>query len=333
MRRRDFIFMLCTVMVARPLTALAQQPGKVYRVGVITATAPVSEWDLSINAPIGAFVHTLRDLAYVEGTNLVLERRSAEGRFERFADIIAELVNLKVDVIVTSSNAAARAAKTVTTTVPIVAVALGDPVGDGLVQSLARPGGNITGPTIRAGHDIEAKRLEFLKEMLPGLSRVAYLGSKENQDWEAPWGKSVRAAAQAQGVKLVLAEHTPGQYDDAFAVISRAGAEALIVGPGPVAYNDRALIVEFATRARLPSISSFREAAQLGGLMSYGVSLSDIFQRAAGYVDKILKGAKPGELAMEQPSKFELVINLKTAKALGITVPPTLLARADEVIE
>ena len=177
LRRRDFIFMLCIATVARPFTALAQQPGKIYRVGVITATAPVSEWDLSINAPIGAFVQTLRHLGYVEGQNLVLERRSAEGRFERFADIIAELVNLKADVIVTSSNAAARTAKTVTTTVPIVAVALGDPVGDGLVQSLARPGGNITGATIRAGHDIEAKRLEFLKEMLPGLSRVAYLGS------------------------------------------------------------------------------------------------------------------------------------------------------------
>ena len=332
MRRRDFISMLCTVTVARPLTAFAQQPGKVYRVGVISTTAPVSEMDAS-NEPLAAFVHTLRDLGYVEGRNLVLERRSAEGRFERFADIIAELVSLKVDVIVTSSNAAARAAKTVTTTVPVVALGLGDPVGDGLVQSLARPGGNITGLTIRAGHEIEAKRLEFLKEMLPGVSRVAYLGSKENQDWEAPWGKSVRAAAQAQGVTLELVEHTPGQYIDAFTAISRSGTEALIVGPGPVAYNDRALIVDFATRARLPSISAFREAAQLGGLMSYGVSLSDIFQRAAGYVDKILKGAKPGELPMEQPSKFELVINLTTAKALGITVPPTLLARADEVIE
>ena len=163
MRRGDFISMLCIAVIARPLTALAQQPGKVYRVGVIFTTTPVSEWDASINTPFGAFVHTLRDLGNVEGRNLVLERRSAEGRFERFADIIAELVNLKVDVIVTSSNAAARAAKTVTTTVPVVALALGDPVGDGLVQSLARPGGNITGPTIRAGHEIEAKRLEFLK--------------------------------------------------------------------------------------------------------------------------------------------------------------------------
>jgi putative ABC transport system substrate-binding protein len=331
MRRRDFISLLCTAVVTRPLAARAQQSGKVYRVGVIITTTPASEVDAQ--PPFSAFVHTLRDLGYVEGRNLVLERRSAEGRFERFPDIVAELIHLKVDVIVTSGNPPARAAKTVTTSVPIVAAAVSDPVVDGLVRSLARPGGNITGLTIRAGQEIEAKRLELLKEVLPGVSRVAYLGSKENQDWEAPWGRSVRAAAQAQGVTLVLAEHGPGQYIDAFTVISGAGAEALIVGPSPVAYNDRALIVDFATRARLPSILAFREAVELGGLMSYGVSLVDLFQRAAAYVDKILKGTKPGELPMEQPTKFELVINLKTAKALGLAVPPSLLARADEVIE
>jgi putative ABC transport system substrate-binding protein len=171
MRRRDFISILSTAAVARPLTALAQQPGMVYRVGVIFSTTPVSEMDASHNNPFHAFAHTLRDHGYVEGAELVLERRSAEGRFERFADIVAELVRLRADVIVTSSNPAARAAKTVTTTVPIVALALGDPVGDGLIQSLARPGGNITGSTIRAGHEIEAKRLELLKEMLPGVTR------------------------------------------------------------------------------------------------------------------------------------------------------------------
>jgi len=333
MRRRDFISVLGCAVVARPFAALAQQAGKVYRLGVIFNTAPISEMGAASNKPLRVFVHALRDLGYVEGRNLVLEVRSAEGRFERFADIVAELVHLKVDVVVTTSNAAARAAKAVTTTVPIVAAAVGDPVGDGLAQSLARPGGNITGLTIRAGHEIEAKRLELLKEVLPGVSRVAYLGSKENQDWEAPWGRSVRAAAQAMGVTLILAEHGPGQYIDAFTVISGAGAEALIVGPSPVAYNDRALIVGFATRVRLPSILAFREAVEIGGLMSYGVSLVDIFQRAAGYVGKILNGAKPGELPMEQPTKFELVVNLKTAKALGLTVPPTLLARADEAIE
>ena len=283
--------------------------------------------------PVRAFVQGLRDLGYVEGQNLILERRSAEGRFERFGDIVAELVRLKADVIVTSGNPAARAAKAVTTTVPIVAVAVADPVADGLIQSLARPGGNVTGLTIRVGSEIEAKRLQLLKEMLPGVSRVAYLGSKENKDWESPWGESVRTAAQALGVTLALAEHTPRQYADAFTVISRARAEALFVGPGPVAYADRALIVDFATRARLPSSFAFRESVELGGLMSYGVSVVDIFRRAAGYVDKILKGAKPADLPVEQPTKFELVINLKAAKALGLTVPPTLLARADEVIE
>jgi putative ABC transport system substrate-binding protein len=280
-----------------------------------------------------AFVQGLRALGYVEGQNLILERRSVEGRYERSGDIVAELVHLKADVIVTGGNPTARAAKAVTTTVPIVAAAVNDPVGDGLVQSLGRPGGNITGLTIRVGPEIEAKRLELLKEMLPGVSRVAYLGSKENKDWEAPWGNSVRGAAQVLGVTLVAAEHTPGQYTDAFTVISRARAEALFVGPSPVAYADRALIVDFATRARLPSIFAFREPVELGALVSYGVSLADIFRRAAEYVDKILKGAKPGELPIERPTKFELVINLKTAKALGLTVPPTLLARADEVIE
>jgi len=161
--------------------------------------------------------------------------------------------------------------------------------------------GNITGPTIRAGHEIEAKRLEFLKEMLPGVSRVAYLGSKENQDWEAPWGKSVRAAAQAQGVTLELVEHTPGQYIDAFTAISRSGTEALIVGPGPVAYNDRALIVDFATRARLPSIFAFREAAELGGLMSYGVSVVAIFQRAAGTWIKSSRVPSPANCPWNSP--------------------------------
>jgi putative tryptophan/tyrosine transport system substrate-binding protein len=299
-----------------------------------TAT-PVSEMagPEPVQHAFRAFVQGLRALGYVEGQNLILERRSVEGRYERSGDIVAELVHLKADVIVTGGNPTARAAKAVTTTVPIVAAAVNDPVGDGLVQSLGRPGGNITGLTIRVGPEIEAKRLELLKEMLPGVSRVAYLGSKENKDWEAPWGNSVRGAAQVLGVTLVAAEHTPGQYTDAFTVISRARAEALFVGPSPVAYPDRALIVDFATRARLPSIFAFREPVELGALVSYGVSLADIFRRAAEYVDKILKGAKPGELPIERPTKFELVINLKTAKALGLTVPPTLLARADEVIE
>jgi ABC-type uncharacterized transport system substrate-binding protein len=328
-RRREFISLVGGA-TALPLAARGQQAGKVYRVGVIGIATPV----LDLTEPaIRAFVQGLRVLGYVEGQNLILEFRSARGQLERLGDIVAELVHLKADVIVTSGNPTARAAKAVTTTVPIVALGVNDPVGDGLVQSLGRPGGNITGLTIRVGPEIEAKRLELLKEMLPGVSQVAYLGSKENQDWGAPWGKSVRTAAQAMGVALVLAEHTQGQYTDAFAVISRARAEALFVGPSPMAYGDRALIVGFATRTHMPCIFLWREAVDLGGLMSYGVSVTDIFRRAANYVDKILKGSKPADLPVEQPIKFELIINLKTAKALGLTVPPSLLARADEVIE
>jgi putative ABC transport system substrate-binding protein len=306
-----------------------------HRVASVATTSPVSELIGAnpINPVAKALLNGLRMLGYIEGHNLIMEWRSGEGKFERFPEIIRELVSIKADVIVTSGNPTARAAKGVTTTVPIVAVAVADPVADGLVQSLARPGANITGLTIRVGSESEAKRLELLKEMLPGVSRVAYLGSKENKDWEGPWGESVRTAAQALSVTLVLAEHMPGQYGDAFAVISRAGAEALFVGPGPVAYTDRALIADFAIGTRLPSSFAFRESVELGGLMSYGVNVPDLFRRAAIYVDKILKGAKPADLPVEQPTKFELVINLKTAKALGLAIPPTLLARADEAIE
>jgi len=278
-------------------------------------------------------VQGLRARGYVEGQNLILERRSAEGRFERFGDIVAELIRLKADVIVTVGDRMARAAKAVTPTVPIVMVASIDPVGEGIVQSLARPGGNITGLTFVVGPEIAAKRLELLKEMLPGVSRVAYLASREEKDWESPGGRSVRTAAQALGVTLVLAEFTPHQYTDAFTLISRGRADALFVSSGAAAYADRSPIVDFANRTRLPSVFAYRESINLGGLMSYGVGVADLFRRAAGYVDKILKGAKPADLPVEQPTKFELVINLKTAKALGLTIPQSLLVRADELIQ
>jgi putative ABC transport system substrate-binding protein len=323
-------------LLAAPLAAEAQeQAEKVYRIGLIAAATPVSEMagPEPVHPLVRAFVQGLRSLGYVESQNLILERRSAEGRYERFGDIVAELVRLKVDVIVTLADPAARAAKAVITTVPIVMAVSADPVGTGLVQSLAHPGGNITGLTIYVGPEFEAKRLELLREMLPGVSRVAYLGSKEDKDWESPWGKSVRTAAQGLGVPLVLAEFTPHQFTPAFTLISRARADALFVAPSPATYNDRALIVDFAARTRLPSIFANRESVELGGLMSYGVNRADVFRRAATYVDKILKGAKPGDLPIEQPTRFELVINLKTAKALGLTIPPSLLARADEVVE
>jgi putative ABC transport system substrate-binding protein len=286
-----------------------------------------------VSSAVSAFVEGLRSLGYAEGRNLILERRSGVGRSERLGDIVAELIRLKADVVVTTSNTMALQAKAVTTTVPIVMATSWDPVGAGIVQSLAQPGGNVTGLTLVVGPEIEAKRLELLKAMLPRVSRVAYLGSKENKDWELPIGKNVQAAAQALGVTLVLAEFSPRQYADAFMRISRARAEALYVTSSPTANADRALIVHLATQARLPSIFAFRESVELGGLMSYGVNLADNFRRAASYVDKILKGANPADLPVEQPTKFELVINAKTAKSLGITIPQSLLLRADEVIE
>ena len=335
MDRRAFIAIVGGSVVAAPLISEAQTTANVYRVGLIAAATPVSEMagPEPAHPLVRAFVQGLRTLGYVEGQNLILEKRSAEGQYERFGDIVAELVRLKVDVIVTLAHPAALAAKAVTTTVPIVMAVSVDPVGNGLVRSLAYPGGNITGLTIYVGPEIEAKRLELLREMLPGVSRVAYLGSKEDKDWDSPWGKSVRTAAQGLGVTLVLAEFTPGHYTDAFTLISRARAGGLFIAASPTTYNDRALIVDFADRTRLPSIYANRESAEAGGLMSYGASNRDNYRRAATYFDKILKGAKPGDLPIEQPTKFELVINLKTAKALGLTIPPSLLGRADQMIE
>ncbi len=333
--RREFIGTLAGGLLAAPLVAEAQQPGKVYRVGFIFTTSPVSEMagPEPVHPLARAFVQSLRTLGYVEGQNLILERRSAEGRFERFGDIVAELVRLRADVIVTVSDAMAQAAKAVTTTVPIVMASSIDPVGRGVVQGLARPGGNITGLSVTISPEIEAKRFGLLREMLPRLSRIAVLASKEEKDWETSRGMSVRTAAQALGVTLVLAEFGPHHYADAFALISRARAEALFVSANSPAFADRAIIVDFATRARLPSTCPNREYVELGGLMSYGANVADLFRRAGVYVDKILKGAKPADLPVEQPTRFELVINLRTAKALGLTIPQSLLLRAAEVIQ
>ena len=316
-----------------PISTDAQQAGKVYRVGLIFTTAPVSEMagPEPVHPPTRAFLHTLRSLGYVEGQNLVFERRSAEGKFERFTEIVAELVRLKTDVIVTVTNPLAQAAKQVTTTVPIVMVASVSPVETGLVASLARPGGNITGLTSNTGPEIEGKRLELLRDALPKISRVAYFGMKT--DWEGPSGESVKAAAKALNVTLIQAEHTPNVYAGAFAVIARQRPDALFVAFSGPAFAHRHLIVEFAIKNRLPGTYARREFVEAGGLMSYGVSSPDLFRRAATYVDKILKGAKPADLPIEQPTKFELVINLKTAKAMGLTIPQSVLIRADEVIQ
>jgi putative ABC transport system substrate-binding protein len=333
MDRRRFIGTLAGGLLAAPLAAEAQPAGKVYRVGIIAAASPVS--DLAgpdpINPATRAFVHALRELGYVQGKNLVLDIRSAEGRFERFPGIVRELVRLKVDVILASSNEVFKAARDVTQAVPMVMVASGAPVEEGLVQSLARPGGNITGITLDAGPELGAKRLELLKETLPNVSRVAVLAPKGER--LAQWELSTQAAAKVLGVRLLVAEHTVSEYADAFALIARERPDAVLVPEGTANWQNRRLIVEFTAKSRLPAVYPWREFADAGGLMSYGVDMSDLFRRAASYVDRILRGANPAEMPVERPTKFELVINLKTAKALGLTIPQSLLLRADQVIE
>jgi putative tryptophan/tyrosine transport system substrate-binding protein len=332
-RRREFIALLggAAIGCVNIPNALSS---KVYRVGLVFSTSPVAEMTGSepVHPIARTLVHALRRLGYVEGENLILERRSAEGHFERYREIFADLVRLDVDVIVTVTTPMALEAKAVTRTVPIVMAGTStNPVEAGVVNSLARPGGNITGISSQASGELGAKRLGLLKECLPEVVRVAYLST--NQDWEAPYGLNVRAAAQLLHLTLIPATHTPTDYKDAFALIADSRTDALFVSPDSYQYANRKLIVDFARKIRLPDIHVYSEAAKLGALMSYGVDVPDLYRHAASYVDKILKGAKPADLPIEQPTKYELVINLKTAKAIGLTIPPALLARADEVIE
>ena len=316
-----------------PLVAEAQPAGKVHRVALVLSTSPVSEWagPEPAHPAVRAFLHEMGQLGYVEGKNLVFERRSAEGKFERYGEIVAELLRLQTDVIVGSGNDLPRAAKQATNTVPIVMASSRSPVEAGLVLNLARPGTNITGLTVDTGPEIEGKRLALLKEALPSIARVAFLGTKA--DWEHLFGKATQAAAERLGMVLVHAETTPGQYHDAFAALARERPDALFVASAPTHYPHRRRIVDLAVESRLPGMYPFREFMEVGGLMSYGVSVPDLFRRAAGYVDRILRGANPADLPVEQPTKFELVVNLKTAKELGLTIPPTLLFQADEVIQ
>ena len=331
--RREVVVTIGLSAVAAPLLVQAQQPGKMYRVGLVFTTAPLSEMagPNPVHPAVRAFLQRLGTLGYVEGRNLVFERRSAEGKVERFRDILEEFLDLKVDVIVTVGDVMAQRAKEVTTTVPIVMASSENPVEMGLVASLARPGGNITGLTRSSSPEIEGKRVELLKEALPKISRVALLGMKI--DWEGPFGKSAQAAARVLGITLLHAEHTFDQHADAFAMISRTRPDALLVVNNVANFARRRLIADFATKSRLPGMGAWQEFAEAGGLMSYGTNVPDQYRRAAEYVDRILKGAKPADLPIEQPTKFELVVNLKTAKALGITIPQSILVRADRVIE
>jgi putative ABC transport system substrate-binding protein len=312
-----------------PGAAEAQQTAKIPRVGFLASSLALTPQLLE------AFRQGLRDLGYVEGRNLVIEIRDAEGRFERFPALAAELVALEVDVIMAGSTPHVLAANRATRTTPIVFAAVGDPVGGGLVTSLARPGGNVTGLS-NLSPELAGKRLGLLKQAVPGVTRVAVL-------WHPVGGggriskyqlKEADAAALALGVRVQFVEAKgPADIDKAFADMTTARAGALCVLTGPMFFGERKRLVDLAAKNRLPAMYPWRDGVDAGGLMSYGANLPDLYRRAAAYVDKIVKGARPADLPVEQATKFELVINLKTAKALGLTLPPSVLAQADEVIE
>jgi putative tryptophan/tyrosine transport system substrate-binding protein len=327
MRRREFIALLGGAAAAWPLAARAQQAGKIYTIGILSAGS------FDPTAPSVAIIpDALRALGWIEGKNIVFERRYAENRVERLPELAAELVRLNVDVIVGIGTLAPLAAKRATTTIPIVMTAAGDPLGSGLVASLARPGGNVTGMSLMAP-DLGGKRLELLKELLPRLARVAVLWNAANP-YPALVFKETQAAGRTVGIEVQSLEvRGPRDFDGAFEALRRQRPDALITVEDPLTFNYMKLIADFAAGQLLPTLHGFREDVAAGALMSYGANLADLLRRAAGYVDKILKGAKPADLPVQQPTKFELVINQRTAKALGLEIPPTLLARADEVIE
>ena len=322
---------LALSMLAASL-ATAQPAGKVPRIGWLQLDAPPTGPTPSIDA----FRAGLRALGWVEGQNIAIEHRWAGGRLDRLPALAAELVRLPVDVIFAGTGEAFSAAKDATTTIPIVFRGVGDVVAAGWVASLARPGGNSTGLSVTTGNDLEGKRLQLLKEAIPGVTRVAVLWHpRQVLSWEdSREGKALQAAAQALGVQLqVVKAQSPADFDGAFEAMTREGAEALLVATAALFFDNRQRLMALAFERRLPTVSWRSQMAVAGGLMAYGPNLLDEYRRAAAYVDKILRGAKPGDLPIEQPTKFELVINLKTAKALGITMPPSLLLLADEVIQ
>ena len=330
MRRREFITFLGGLAAAWPITGRAQQAAKVARIGYLSTNLASSPHHHE------AFRQGLRDLGYVEGRNVVIEYRDGEGKVERHPALAAELVALKVDVILAEGGTLGpRVAMRVTTTIPIVFIAVGDPVGSGLVTSLARPGGNVTGLS-NIGPELVGKCLELLKQAVPGVDRVAVLwvpgalGERTDKDML----KGAEVAGRALGVQLQFVDARGLEnFDRAFSDMTRARAGALTVLPSNMFLREHRRLVALAAKNRLPAVYGLREFVDAGGLMSYGANLTDLYRRAATYVDKVLKGAKPADLPVEQPTKFELVINLKTAKALGLEIPPTLLTRADEIIE
>jgi putative tryptophan/tyrosine transport system substrate-binding protein len=326
MHRRSFLLTSLAGSLAAPLAVEAQQAGKLPTIGLLGSgtAAAQSQWT-------AALVQRLRELGWSEGRNLAIEYRWAEGRSERFAEIAAEFVRLKVDVILTHNTPPALAAKQATTVIPIVFATAGDPVGSGIVTSLARPGGNVTGLSSQAT-DSAGKRLELLREVIPDLHRLAILADVGNP-YAALDADQARRAARRLGLEVVTFEiRRAGDIDAAFEAL-KGRAQALYVISVPLLFVNRVRINNLALAARLPTMHGVREYVEAGGLMSYGPSWPHMWSRAADLVDKILRGAKPADIPVEQPSKFDLAVNLKTAKALGLTIPPSLLARADHLIE
>jgi len=323
MRRRDFVALLSGGVVALPLRALAQQSGKIWRMGVI-AQGYERFYD--------ALFEGLRELGYAEGKNLVVERRYAEGHAERFQEFAAEMVRLKVDVIVVTTTPAALAVKTATATIPVVFPNAISPVESGVVESLAHPGGNVTGGAAQTAA-LSTKRLAILKEVIPGLSRGAVLWNAANPALAYPW-RQTQSAAGELGVALQSLEvREPKDIESAFAVMAADRPDALIVLQDALTLQHRKEIIDFTVQKRLPGMFVAKEWVVAGGLMSYGENLADMYRRGAYFVDKVLKGAKPADLPVEQVTKFELILNLKTAKAMDLTIPAAFLATADEVIE
>jgi putative ABC transport system substrate-binding protein len=327
MERRVFIGVIAGGLLAAPLAARAQQPPKVPRVGFLGNATAALEANL-----VGPFREGLREIGYVEGQNIQIEYRWAEGKYERFPALIAELIALKVDVIVTAGTPASLAVKKATTSIPLVMVAVGDPVATGLVASLGRPGGNITGLTSIAA-EMEGKRLELLREVVPKLSHIAVLWNAASPI-QVIQERETRAAAQVLGMKMLsLGVRTREEIEDAFAAIVRERPGALLVLADRLFLYHRARIMDFAARHRLPGVHAYRELVEAGGLMSFGPSYAGMHRRAAYFVDRILKGAKPADLPVERPATFELVLNLKAAKALGLTIPQSVFLRATDVIQ
>ena len=324
--RRTFLTVLARGLLAAPIAAQGQPAGKVPRIGLLSNGSPSGAPQRK------AFSEGLLGLGWIEGQNILVEERYAEGRSDRLPDLAAELVNRNVDVIVAASTPEIRAAKQATSTIPIVMAIGADPVGQGFISSLRRPGGNVTGMAWDPDPAVAEKYLEFLKELVPGLQRVGVIIDRAQPN--TPYRNAGVQAAPKLGLTLYHAEvGAPNEIEQAFALVARAGAQAVFVHGSALFFTERRQIAALAAKHRLAAIYFAKGWVEAGGLMSYGPSLPDLYRSAARYVDRILKGAKPGDLPVEQATKFELVVNLKTSKALGLTIPPSLLARADQVIE